>query len=135
MNDDGRPENDGETTAMPSTEKQSSFEVPSFVIRSIEIVSDHPASVLAMASVPFCAGAYFGFRSPMSSKMESLVGSSSAVTDPRREEALEADFGPLEERRRVGVRTASRALRVATLTSVGTFGMVSAGTSSCMSLP
>jgi hypothetical protein len=82
----------------------------------------HPGNVLLLTSVPFCAGAYLGYRKP-TEKLDALVGAGkNAVTQ------LEKEFGTVEDRRRVGLQTAARAFRLATLGAVGSFGMLSAGT-------
>ena len=96
-------------------------------------VFQHPGNVLLMASIPFCAGAYFGYTKPMEN-MEKLIGSTnptaaagaSSPSTGNSTNTLERQFGNEAERRAMGFRTAARALRVATFSSVGTFGMIGA---------
>jgi hypothetical protein len=76
----------------------------------------HPGNVLLLTSLPFCAGAYFGYKKP-SEKLEKLAGAAENLT----EQELLADG------RRLGLQTAGRALRLGTLGAVGTFGMIGAG--------
>jgi hypothetical protein len=83
-------------------------------------VFQNPGNVLLVSSIPFCAGAYFGYRQP-TEKMEKLVGSFGTENSEAAKE-----FGSEAERRLLGVRTAGRALRLGTLGSVGTFGILSA---------
>jgi hypothetical protein len=83
-------------------------------------VFQNPGNVLLISSIPFCAGAYLGYRQP-TEKMEKLVGSFGTETSDASKE-----FGSDAERRLLGVRTAGRALRLGTLSSVGTFGILSA---------
>lgn len=78
----------------------------------------NPGNVLLLSSVPFCAGAYFGYKKP-SEKLEKLAGAGKKMT--------EEEMGTLAERRMLGMQTAARALRLGTLGSVGTFGMLGAG--------
>ena len=81
-----------------------------------------PTAVLLGSSVPLLGGAFLGFRKAQTLKLvkedESASGSSAATKSSNLSQV---------ERRQLGIRTAARALRIATLTSVGTFGMIGAG--------
>jgi hypothetical protein len=91
----------------------------------------HPAAVLTLVSMPFCAGAYIGYKIPIS-KFEELVGpepplsqsipQGPSVTAGRTVESGIADV----DTRKLATRVALKALRVATLGTVGTFGLVGA---------
>ena len=101
-------------------------------------IFQHPGNVLLMASIPFCAGAYVGYTKPMEN-MEKLIGPTTTTTtstaaSTASTNSLERQFGSEAERRAMGFRVASRALRIATLSSVGTFGMIGAGKSSLVAL-
>lgn len=96
-----------------------------------------PANILMVTSVPFFAGAYFGYRMPTEQLEELIQGSvggtnkdsqvsSKAKTTSRKQintEAVDKDAI-----RRVAARTASKAFRIATLGTVGTFGILGAVT-------
>ena len=82
----------------------------------------HPGNVLLISSIPFCAGAYFGYKKP-SEKLQKLAGADGSKANTQ----LDKEFGSLNDRRRLGVKAAARALRLATLGTVGTFGVLGAG--------
>ena len=81
----------------------------------------NPGSTLLLTSVPFFAGAYFGYRIPIE-RLEGLAQEGTSEmgtgtpTKPADQQAIKA----------VAARTASRALRIATLGTVGTFGLFGA---------
>jgi hypothetical protein len=74
----------------------------------------NPGTILLLSSIPFCVGGYVGFQMP-SKKLEELAG----VTDVDEKISL-------AEKRRLGVKYGARAFRLATLGTVGVFGMVGA---------
>jgi hypothetical protein len=78
----------------------------------------NPANVLLISSIPFCAGAYFGYRKP-TEKLEELVG--------KGKKGVSKAGVPTAEYRRLGIQTAGRALRLGTLGAFGAFGMLGAG--------
>jgi hypothetical protein len=130
---EGKNKNDDRMPSIPpssvqpesSTTKEWKLENSSFWWLGHDIFQN-PANILLFSSIPFCAGAYFGYKAP-TEKMEELIGlsggSSSSLSklDPK-------EFGTEGERRAAGFKMASRALRLATLSSFGTFGMIGAGT-------
>ena len=92
-------------------------------------IFQHPGNVLLLSSIPFCAGAYIGFTKPME-KMEKMIGSTTPTesnSNSNGSSNIDKKFGSEAERRALGFRLASRALRIATFSSVGTFGMLGAG--------
>lgn len=96
---------------------------------------NNPANILMVTSVPFFAGAYFGYRMPTEQLEELIQGSvggtskdsqvsSKAKTASGKQISSEAvDKDAI---RRVAARTASKAFRIATLGTVGTFGILGA---------
>jgi hypothetical protein len=85
-------------------------------------VFQHPGNVLLMSSIPFVAGAFFGYKKP-TEKLEELAGGRKR----KKKKTDKVDVAALAEHRRLGLQTASRALRLATLGAVGSFGMLGAG--------
>ena len=104
---------------------------------------NNPGNILLLTSVPFFAGAYFGYRMP-TDRLEDLIqgstgGSSrtgsdnnnsdkrarnTATSGKRKGMAVKpADQGAIKA---VAAQTASKALRIATLGTVGTFGFIGA---------
>ena len=83
----------------------------------------NPGNVLLISSIPFCAGAYLGYKKP-SKRLEQLAGKGDSNGG-----SVDKQFGSLNDRRRLGLQTAARALRLATLGTVGVFGMLGAGKS------
>ena len=81
----------------------------------------NPANVLLVSSIPFFAGAYLGFKKP-TEKLEELVGTAGDGNNKNGG----GDGVPTPERRRLGLRMASRALRLATMGTVGGFGILGA---------
>ncbi len=100
----------------------------------------NPANILLLTSVPFFAGAYFGYRMP-TEQLEDIIGSvggsdksnntgenskiTSRTNTTSGKQIGQKTVDP-NEIRVVAARTASRALRIATLGTVGTFGIVGA---------
>lgn len=92
---------------------------------------NNPGNALLLTSVPFFAGAYFGYRVP-TEQLEDLIQGGvggrppsetqrTTATPVRRPVAADQDAI-----KAVAARTASKALRIATLGTVGTFGFVGA---------
>jgi hypothetical protein len=113
------PEKSPPSTTASSDKKEWKLDESSLWWLSLGVFQN-PGNVLLISSVPFCVGAYFGYRKP-TEKMEKLVGSFGTENS---EEAQK--FGTEAERRLLGIRTAGRALRLGTLGSVGTMGILSA---------
>ena len=86
-----------------------------------------PAHVLFAAAVPFCGGAYFGFRKQIAeAKKDAAVAQAAAA-------AKNSDKMPSPEAlRQSGRILGARALGIATLMSVGGFGMIGAGMCVCL---
>jgi hypothetical protein len=78
-------------------------------------VFQNPGNVLLLSSIPFCIGGYIGYKKP-SEKLDQLAG---VKADGKEMESL-------AEARRVGIQTAGRALRLGTLGSMGSCGMIGA---------
>lgn len=72
----------------------------------------NPWNILGISAIPVVAGAYIGYKKP-AKKLQNLVD-------------IKADADTLVGRRQMGVQTAARALRIATLGTVTTFGVVGA---------
>uniref|UniRef100_A0A7S0UHR5 Transmembrane protein 242 n=1 Tax=Pseudo-nitzschia delicatissima TaxID=44447 RepID=A0A7S0UHR5_9STRA len=100
----------------------------------------NPGNILLITSVPFFAGAYFGYRMP-TEQLEDLIGSvggtdkangidesSNKASRTKTTSGKQASGKVIEpnEVRVVAARTASKALRIATLGTVGTFGFLGA---------
>lgn len=100
----------------------------------------NPGNILLLTSVPFFAGAYFGYRMP-TEQLEDLIqgsvggtGSTDGVDSSSQKKALSsgkrisASVKAVEHDavRAVAAQTASKALRIATLGMVGTFGFIGA---------
>lgn len=100
----------------------------------------NPGNVLMLTSVPFFAGAYFGYRMP-TEQLEDLIQGSVGGTgnadgvDSSKVRAVEssgkrpkASIKAVDQDavRAVAAQTASKALRIATLGMVGTFGLLGA---------
>ena len=75
----------------------------------------NPWNILGLSAVPVLAGAYVGYRKP-SRKLQNLAVDVKTA----------ADADTLAGRRQMGVQTAARALRIATIGTVTTFGVVGA---------
>lgn len=100
----------------------------------------NPGNILLLTSVPFFAGAYFGYRMPagqLEDLIEGSVGGTSStdgVDSSSQKKALSsgkrtsASVKAIEHDavRAIAASTASKALRIATLGMVGTFGFVGA---------
>lgn len=103
----------------------------------------NPGNILLLTSIPFFAGAYFGYRMP-TEQLEDLIGSVGPTDKPnhmderskkasRKNTPSGKQLGGSKmmiidqnEVRVVAARTASKALRIATLGTVGTFGVLGA---------
>jgi hypothetical protein len=95
----------------------------------------NPGNVLMMTSVPFCMGAYYGYLQP-AEKIEEWVGDAATETKPSSQSsntpnrvaqrALEREAEILGSRP-LGLQVASRAFVLASLGTVGSFGMLAAG--------
>lgn len=98
----------------------------------------NPGNVLLMTSVPFCMGAYYGYLQPPE-KLEEWVGdaptenkssspgsTTSSTTNRVARRALERETEILAARQ-MGLQIASRAFGLATLGTVGSFGLLGAG--------
>lgn len=114
----------------------------------------HPGNILFLTSIPFCMGAYYGYAQP-ADRLEQWVGddphnnphhSTSSQTTSRNNNtstkkaafattsadaattrALQRE-SEIFANRQMGVRLAARALGLATLGTIGTFGVLGAGT-------
>ena len=75
----------------------------------------NPWNILGISAIPVLAGAYIGYRKP-SKKLQNLVAVNMKT----------ADADTLAGRRQLGVQTAARALRIASIGTVTTFGVVGA---------
>lgn len=84
-----------------------------------------PGNVLLLTSVPFFAGAYFGYRMP-TEQLEDLIQGNNCVKNATDKGVHKAKAADQDAVRAVAARTASRALRIATLGTVGTFGFIGA---------
>ena len=94
----------------------------------------HPGNILLLTSVPFFAGAYFGYRMP-TERLEDLIQGSVGGADntsqkgprtPGKRTRASAKTVDQDAVRVVAARTASKALRIATLGTIGTFGFLGA---------
>lgn len=72
----------------------------------------NPWNILGISAIPVLAGAYIGYKKP-AKKLQNL-----------QQEALDAET--LAGRRQMGVHMAARALRIATIGTVSTFGIMGA---------
>jgi hypothetical protein len=92
-------------------------------VASIRTFSVHPGHLLLFSSVPFCFGAYRGYQMPLESLVQDVLqkrtGGRVKIADIK---GAEEDI-----RRAVASAVASRALRIASLASVGVFGLFTAG--------
>ena len=122
-NDNNNTSCDGSSSSCSSVEFWNNLEEsPLFFWMGFDIWKN-PANVLLISSVPFFAGAYVGYKKPTEKLEELAVGSTS------KNNKIEGDkVGgiPTAERRRLGLKMASRALRLATMGTVGTFGILGA---------
>mmetsp|Transcript_12147 Transcript_12147/g.13738 ORF Transcript_12147/g.13738 Transcript_12147/m.13738 type:complete len:282 (+) Transcript_12147:263-1108(+) len=97
-----------------------------------------PGNVLLLTSVPFFAGAYFGYKVP-ATRLEDLVegGTSNGGVDSKNNDTIRSqrarncfstEIKIIEQDavKVVAARTASKALRIATLGTFGTFGFIGA---------
>lgn len=75
----------------------------------------NPGTILLFSSIPFCIGGYVGYRMP-SKKLEELAG------------VKDAEPTTTFDKRKLGVKYAARALRLATFSTVGSVGILGAGT-------
>jgi hypothetical protein len=93
----------------------------------------NPGNILLMSSIPFCVGAYYGYSRPGNNleewvsdlPRESHSKATSASTRAARK-AIEKETEIMASRQ-LGVQLAARALGVATLGTVGTFGVLAGG--------
>jgi hypothetical protein len=98
----------------------------------------NPGNILMLTSVPFFAGAYVGYRMP-TERFEDLIqgsvgggGSADGVVDKRgkttsaKRSKVSIKAVDQDAIKVVAARTASKALRIATLGTVGTFGFLGA---------
>eukprot|EP00537_Pseudo-nitzschia_pungens_P017020 CAMPEP_0172401870 /NCGR_PEP_ID=MMETSP1061-20121228/52298_1 /TAXON_ID=37318 /ORGANISM="Pseudo-nitzschia pungens, Strain cf. pungens" /LENGTH=255 /DNA_ID=CAMNT_0013135663 /DNA_START=113 /DNA_END=880 /DNA_ORIENTATION=+ len=84
-----------------------------------------PGNILLLTSVPFFAGAYFGYRMP-TEQLEDLIQGHAGGSRNTSREVHKAKAANQDAIRAAAARTASKALRIATLGTVGTFGFVGA---------
>ena len=88
-------------------------------------VFQHPASALLVTSIPFVAGSYFGYKQSAKRlqewSTETTVDSGESISKRMGDPIKNAD------KIQLGIHTAGRALRIATLATVGTFGLVASG--------
>lgn len=99
---------------------------------------NNPGNILMLTSVPFFAGAYFGYRMPteqLEELIQGSVGSSknsngdSQVSSKAKKASgkqIGSEAVDKDAVRRVAARTASKAFRIATLGTVGTFTILGA---------
>lgn len=95
-------------------EKEWKLDESSFWWLSLPVFQN-PGNILLLSSIPFCIGGYIGYKKP-TEKLERLVGKK---IDGKEMESL-------PELRRLGLQSAGRALRLATLGTIGSFGMLGA---------
>lgn len=86
---------------------------------------NNPGNVLLLTSVPFFAGAYFGYRMP-TERLEDLIQGGTSGYNGSGKAASKLQTSDKDAIRAAAARTASKALRIATLGTVGTFGFVGA---------
>jgi hypothetical protein len=96
----------------------------------------NPGNVLMMTSIPFCMGAYYGYLQPADA-IEEWVGDnpaenkpssqSSSTTNRVVQRAVERETEILATTRQMGLQVASRAFVLASLGTVGSFGIIAAG--------
>jgi hypothetical protein len=80
-----------------------------------------PSHVLLGSSVPLLGGAFLGYRQAQTMKIVKEDAVSGNENNSHKTKLSQA------ERRQLGIRTAARALKIATFTSAGTFGLIGAG--------
>lgn len=83
----------------------------------------HPGNILLISSIPLCAGAYIGYKIP-TDRVEELVESRRR----RRKKGIKQRANPVREAavKVIAARTASKALRIATVGTVGAFSFLGA---------
>jgi len=93
----------------------------------------NPGKILLMTSIPFCAGAYYGYARPGNNLEEWVSDLPKEESDWKKGESqrsLGANRKALEREaqimasRQLGLQVATRALGIATLGTVGTFGLL-----------
>jgi hypothetical protein len=107
-------ENTNATCTPPTKENEWKLEESSLWWLSLPVFQN-PGNILLFSSIPFCIGGYIGYKKP-TEKLDKLAG---VKADGKEMESL-------AEARRVGLQTAGRALRLGTLASMGTCGMIGA---------
>jgi len=104
---------------------QSALNLPdlSFVNDSLSAITSwiHPGHFFLATSLPFCWSAYRGYQTPL---LDRVVQNVLKGQNVRPEDLAKAQD---TVRKAVGSAVASRALRVATYASVGSFGILTAG--------
>lgn len=99
----------------------------------------HPGNVLLMSSFPLCIGAYYGYKQP-GANLEEWVGdvpteskSSAGRSNRVAQKAMQRE-AEIMASRQLGLQVASRALGVATIGTIGIFGILGAGAFSRLEL-
>ena len=109
-----------ESLAKSTTDSlSSSFPWPQQLTKSI-----HPGHFMLAASLPFCFGAYRLSKKPLGTLVEHVAKLRSNGQLQNMAQLQEAEENV---RRAVGVAVAARALSLATMGSIGTFGLLTSG--------